>query len=104
MFKSKRKTKALSLSVLFLMVFFQMFSSFAVNAESQADDYNLEFTLSRPSMSTYENESATYSNYWMGQPANAVFDTAAWDLKDFSIEYELHVEEQTTTVKKTMSY
>ena len=104
MFKSKRKTKALSLLVLFLMVFCQMFSSFAVNAESQADDYNLEFTLSRPSMSTYENESATYSNYWMGQPANAVFDTAAWELKDFSIEYELHVEEQTTTVKKTMSY
>lgn len=104
MFKSKRKTKALSLLVLFLMVFCQMFSSFAVNAESQADDYNLEFTLSRLSMSTYENESATYSNYWMGQPANAVFDTAAWELKDFSIEYELHVEEQTTTVKKTMSY
>lgn len=104
MFKSKRKTKALSLLVLFLMVFCQMFSSFAVNAESQADDYNQEFTLSRLSMSTYENESATYSNYWMGQPANAVFDTAAWELKDFSIEYELHVEEQTTTVKKTMSY
>ena len=104
MFKSKRKTKALSLLILFLMVFCQMFSSFAVNAESQADDYNLEFTLSRPSMSTYENESATYSNYWMGQPANAVFDAAAWDLKNFSIEYELHVEGQTTTVKKTMSY
>ena len=104
MFKSKRKTKALSLSVLFLMVFCQMFSSFAVNAESQADDYNLEFTLSRPSMSTYENESATYSNYWMGQPANVVFDTAAWELKDFSIEYELHVEGQTESVKKTMSY
>ncbi len=104
MFKSKRKTKVLSLLVLFLMVFCQMFSSFAVNAESQTDDYNLEFTLSRPSMSTYENESATYSNHWAGQPANAVFDTAAWELKDFSIEYELHVEGQAEAVKKTMSY
>ncbi|MGE9896130.1 Cna B-type domain-containing protein, partial [Anaerovoracaceae bacterium SGI.195] len=100
--KSKKIAAILMVLLMTLTVFV---GSSTVNADGTKKDGNvLSFEISRPKYSNYENLIATYSNYWMNQPQNNIFNTDKWELNDFAVEYELHIEGQTDTIVKTMSY
>ena len=88
-----------------LMIFTVLFYTKKVNAENvQGEDNLLSFEITRPSFSKYEDLMSAYSNYWMLQPKNDVFNADEWSLNDFSVEYEVHIEGETDTIIKSMSY
>lgn len=98
-----KKTVAILMAV--SMIFTIFFGPTTVKAEESVEEGSLlNFEVSRAEFSDYENLIATYSNYWMTQPKNDIFDETKWELNNFSVEYELHIEGQTDTVIKRMSY
>ena len=62
--------------------------------KSQEDNnsFRLSFDIERPQFSDLENFNATYSNYWMSQPKNDIFDEVKWQLNDFSVRHNLYVD------------
>ncbi len=101
----KLKRKGISILMAILMLVPVFFGPKTVKAEDTKEEGNLlSFEVSRAEFSDYENLIATYSNHWMSQPKNDIFDRDKWALNDFSVEYELHIEGKTDTLIKKMSY
>lgn len=73
-------------------------------AEEGSQTFNLSFKLERLPLTNYENMNAVYSNYWSNQPDNQVFDKNNWELSDFAVEYELHIDGQLSTYKREQVY
>lgn len=95
--KSKFKTGiVLGILLLFSIIFSPLLSQSTVKAEGNAEEkpYLLSFEIFRPCFSDIEsNLIAIYSNHWMRQSTNAIFDRDAWRLNSFEMEYELHIED-----------
>ncbi|UEA31055.1 Cna B-type domain-containing protein [Granulicatella elegans] len=111
MVKRKRKFKLLVsiilVSLLFLGHLVSGYTTFADNQgenNSEDNEYSLNLRLFRPDFSNFESIFATYTNYWMHDPEQKVFDQDEWALKDFLVEHELHIEGEANTVVKNMTY
>lgn len=63
-----------------------------VKSQEDNNSYRLSFDIERPQFSDLDYFNSTYSNYWMSQPKNDVFDEDEWELKDFSVRHNLHVD------------
>ncbi|XVG95195.1 Cna B-type domain-containing protein [Eubacteriales bacterium KG125] len=102
--KAKKFTSLLMITLMIFTVS-SSYSTIKAEAENTQDKgYVLNFEISRPEFSDYESLNATYSNYWMNQPENNIFDRDKWNLNDFSVKHELHVEGEANTLMKEMSY
>ena len=62
-------------------------------ALSDHANYTFSFELDRDEFSDVQNQHAAYYNYGVMHPEAPFFDRAAWALKSFSVEYELHIKD-----------
>lgn len=62
-------------------------------ALSDHANYTFSFELDRDKFSDVQNQHAAYYNYGVMHPEAPFFDRAAWALKSFSVEYELHIKD-----------
>ena len=111
MVKRKGKIKLLLsimlVSLLFLGHLLSGYTTFADNQgenNSEDNEYSLNLRLFRPDFSDFDSIFATYTNYWLNDPEQKVFDRDEWALKDFLVEHELHIEGEANTVVKNMTY
>ena len=111
MVKRKRKIKLLLPIMLVSLLFLgQLLSGYTAFADDQGEnnsednEYSLNLRLFRPDFSDFDSIFATYTNYWMNDPEQKVFDRDEWALKDFLVEHELHIEGEANTVVKNMTY
>ncbi|MDD7267437.1 MAG: Cna B-type domain-containing protein [Lachnospiraceae bacterium] len=102
--KTMKFKKLIAFGMTVLTVFTGCFGASTIQAEAAEEGYSLNFEVSRAEFSDYENLTATYMNYWLSQPKNDIFNKDKWDLNDFSVEHELHIEGQADTVVKKMAY
>ncbi|KAA9311929.1 Cna B-type domain-containing protein [Streptococcus anginosus] len=94
-------------SLLFLGHLVSGYTTFADNQgenNSEDNEYSLNLRLFRPDFSDFDSIFATYTNYWLNDPEQKVFDRDEWALKDFLVEHELHIEGEANTVVKNMTY
>lgn len=105
-FSRNKKVKIVAFIVFVLMILGQLNSGLPVYGgdEAENDEYALNVTLFRPDFSEFDSIFATYTNYWMRDPEQKVFDRDEWALKDFVVQHELHVEGQANTLIKNMTY
>lgn len=62
-------------------------------ALSDHANYTFSFELDRDEFSDVQNQHTAYYNYGVMHPEAPFFDRAAWALKSFSVEYELHIKD-----------
>ena len=62
-------------------------------ALSDHANYTFSFELDRDEFSDVQNQHTAYYNYGVMHPDAPFFDRAAWALKSFSVEYELHIKD-----------
>ena len=111
MAKREKKIKLLLsimlMSLLFLGHLVSGYTTFADNQgenNSEDNEYSLNLRLFRPDFSDFDSIFATYTNYWLNDPEQKVFDRDEWALKDFVVEHELHIEGEANTIVKNMTY
>ncbi|MGF0055840.1 Cna B-type domain-containing protein, partial [Peptoniphilaceae bacterium SGI.097] len=98
-----KKITAIFMAILMFSTIF-LGSSTVKAEETEQERYILNFEVTREQFSEYENLIATYNNHWMNQPENDIFNRDQWQLNDFSVEYELHIDGQIDSIVKSMSY
>lgn len=105
-FSRNKKIKIILLIIFILTIFCPLIPGTSSYGEEQLDneEYSLNFTIFRPDFSDLESIFATYSNYWMNDPEQKVFDKEKWALKDFEVVHELHIEGKQDSIVKKMSY
>lgn len=101
-----RKSKLLLWFTAVITLFVSLFTGGLVYAQNQTEDngYVLNFGITRKAMTTYDYPNGAYANYWMTQPENDIFDHENWNLRDFTVDFELHIDGQSETLIKQMSY
>ncbi|MDD7434520.1 MAG: hypothetical protein SOW48_00915 [Peptoniphilaceae bacterium] len=98
-----KKITAIFMAILMFSTIF-LGTSTVKAEETEQERYILNFEVTREQFSEYENLIATYSNHWMKPPENDIFNRDQWQLNDFSVEYELHIDGQIDSIVKSMSY
>ncbi|MDO5037916.1 MAG: Cna B-type domain-containing protein, partial [Tissierellia bacterium] len=75
--------------------------------QEKSGQYLLSFDLIRPEFSEYEIINSVYFNHYIkGGVSNEVVDVDAWSLKDFKVDYKLHLDLKgdKRTLSQAMTY
>lgn len=100
---SKKRWGYLLLLVLALFQIAFLPNAFAKESQS-SEPYKLSFELNRPEASDYETIFGTYGNYWYYFPDWNIYDREKGRLKDFKVDFELHIDDTAKTITKSMVY
>lgn len=73
-------------------------------SSENTEGYTLAFDLERPGLTVYDNPMARYFNYWREVQDQDVVNLDEWALKDFKVQFNLHLEGQDQPLVSYMSY